>query len=92
MYDFCENHPDRVKHFYDHDTKTICCRACIEERQARGEQPNVVDLYEVDPAAVKKLFAEINAGQQMLHHIPTPDYYEDDDEVEIEDDKANTSF
>ena len=51
-----------------------------------------MDLYEVDPAAVKKLFAEINLGQQMLHHIPAPDYYEDDDEVEIEDDKANTSF
>jgi hypothetical protein len=86
----CEVHPDRVKHFYDHNTKTLCCRACIEDKQALGIQVSVTDLYEVDPAAVKNLFASISNNHPTLNHNAVPEYY--DDEVEIGDDKMSNSF
>lgn len=91
MYDFCEVHTDRVKHFYDYNTKLLCCRACVEDRQTRGEEVHVTDLYEVDPSAVKNLFSGMNAQQQQVQEKPqVQEYYEDQVAAGVE--KVNTSF
>ena len=43
---FCEEHPERVKHFYCSNHKTIFCRECIKLRHSEDEC-FVVDLYEI---------------------------------------------
>ena len=43
---FCENHEDRVKHFYCTNHKTIFCRECIKQAHS-DEECFVVDLYEI---------------------------------------------
>ena len=42
----CEKHPERVKHFYCSNHKTIFCRECIKPEHG-DEECFVVDLYEI---------------------------------------------
>ena len=42
----CEEHPDRVKHFYCSVHATIFCRECIKLKHSEDEC-FVVDLYEI---------------------------------------------
>lgn len=42
----CEEHPERVKHFYCSNHATIFCRECIKEKHSE-DACFVVDLYEI---------------------------------------------
>jgi hypothetical protein len=42
----CENHEERVKHFYCSNHHTVFCRECIKEFHSE-EECFVVDLYEI---------------------------------------------
>jgi hypothetical protein len=42
----CEDHGDRVKHFYCSNHQTIFCRECIKDLHVE-EACFVVDLYEI---------------------------------------------
>ena len=43
---FCDEHIDRVKHFYCSNHKTIFCRECIKQFHS-DDECFVVDLYEI---------------------------------------------
>ena len=43
---FCADHPDRIKHFYCSNHKTIFCRECIKLFHS-DDECFVVDLYEI---------------------------------------------
>ena len=43
---FCSEHPDRIKHFYCSNHKTIFCRECIKLSHS-DDDCFVVDLYEI---------------------------------------------
>ena len=43
---FCEEHIDRVKHFYCSNHKTVFCRECIKQYHS-DDECFVVDLYEI---------------------------------------------
>ena len=42
----CEEHPERVKHFYCSNHATIFCRECIKTKHSE-DACFVVDLYEI---------------------------------------------
>lgn len=43
---FCLEHPERVRHFYCSNHKTIFCRECIKSYHS-DDECFVVDLYEI---------------------------------------------